>query len=96
MNACEIFDLKERRIPVMERRDKMKIVKNILFVILAILALIILLAGLFMLINGSLEAFPTEEQIEKVRICGWLFTAVGGILESICLIVLYKNKIRKM
>ena len=47
-----------------------------------ILALIILLVGLFMLMNGSLESFPTEEQIEKVRMCGWLFTAIGGIFES--------------
>lgn len=39
-----------------------------------------------MLMNGLLEAFPTEEQIEKVRMCGWLFTGVGGIWESICLI----------
>ena len=73
----------------------MKNVKNIFFAILSILALIILLAGLFMLINGSLEAFPTEEQIEKVRICGWLFTTIGGIFESICLIVLYKNNKKK-
>lgn len=51
-----------------------------------ILGLIILLVGLFMLMNGLLEAFPTEEQIEKVRMCGWLFTGVGGIWESICLI----------
>ena len=46
----------------------MKMVKNIVFIFLSILALIILLAGLFMLMNGSLESFPTEEQIEKVRI----------------------------
>lgn len=94
VNACEILGLKERRIQVMGS-DKMKIVKNILFVILAIFAFIILLAGLFMLMNGSLESFPTEEQIEKVRICGWLFTAIGGIWESICLIVLYKNNKKK-
>ena len=73
----------------------MKIVKNILFAILAILVLIILLAGLFMLINGSLEAFPTDEQIEKVRICGWLFSVVGAILESICVVVFYKNNKKK-
>ena len=48
-----------------------------------------------MLMNGSLEAFPTDEQIEKVRICGWLFSVVGAILESICVVVFYKNSKKK-
>ena len=65
--------------------------KKILFTIMAVLAGIVLLIGIFMLINGSLEAFPTEEQIEKVRISGWLFTGVGVVLESISAILLCKN-----
>ena len=38
-----------------------------------------------------MEAFPTEEQIEKVQLCGCLFTVVGLVIESISAIVLYKN-----
>ena len=72
----------------------MKKAKNILFVIMAILAGILLFFGILILINGSLEAFPTKEQIEKVRILGWLFTVVGVVLELISAIVLYKNNKR--
>ncbi len=73
---------------------EMKIVKNIMLVILTVLAGIVLFVGIFMLINGSLEAFPTQEQIEKIRICGWLFTVVGVALEVIFAIALYKNNKR--
>lgn len=31
----------------------------------------------------SLEAFPTDEQIEKVHICGVIFVAIGTVLESV-------------
>ena len=72
----------------------MKNIKNIMLVIMAALAGIVLFVGILMLINGSLEAFPTEEQIEKIRICGWLFTVVGVVLESISAIALYKNNKR--
>ena len=69
----------------------MKTIKNTIFIILAILAIVLFLAGIFMLTNGSLEAFPTEEHLEKVRICGWIFTVVGTVLEAIFVTVIYKN-----
>ena len=69
----------------------MKTIKNIAIVFLMVLAGIMLFVGISFLINGSLEAFPTEEQIEKVQLCGCLFTVVGLVIESISAIVLYKN-----
>ena len=69
----------------------MKTTKNIFLIILSILAIIVVFVGVFMLTNGSLESFPTEEQIEKVRVCGWLFTIVGSILESISIVTICKK-----
>lgn len=68
----------------------MKLLKNILLVILAVSAIIVLIAGIFMFINGSLEAFPTEEQVEATRICGVMFIVIGAVLESISAVALYK------
>lgn len=42
-----------------------------------------------MLINGSLEMFPTEEQIEKVHISGVFLAIAGVVLEAISLTFLY-------
>lgn len=69
----------------------MKTTKKIFLIILSILAIIVVFVGVFMLTNGSLESFPTEEQIEKVRVCGWLFTIVGSILESISIVTICKK-----
>ncbi len=74
----------------------MKTIKNVIFATLAILAIMLLLAGIFMLMNGSLEAFPTEDQVEKIRICGWLFTTIGVVFESIFITFIYKNNTRKL
>lgn len=77
----------------------MKVIKvtlTILFCILAVFSAIVLLFGLSMLINGSLEMFPTEEQIEKVRISGWMLVIISTVLESLSVTVLYKiNKKNK-
>ena len=43
-----------------------------------------------MFIKGSLEAFPTEEQVEATRICGVMFIVIGAVLESISAVALYK------
>ena len=77
----------------------MKVIKvtlTLLFCILAVFSAIVLLFGLSMLINGSLEMFPTEEQIEKVRIIGWMLVIISTVLESLSVTVLYKiNKKNK-
>ncbi len=72
----------------------MKNAKNIFLVILSVLAMIALFVGIFMLVNGSLESFPTEEQMEKARICGCLFSVAGGVLELISIIAFCKNNKR--
>ena len=41
-----------------------------IMIAISILAGFMLVIGLFMMANGSLESFPTEEQIEKVKIAG--------------------------
>ena len=76
----------------------MKIIKvtlTILFCIFSVFSALVLLFGLSMLINGSLEMFPTEEQIEKVRISGWLLVVIGTVLEAVSVTVLYKINKRK-
>lgn len=71
-----------------------KAIRNLIFAILSAFALAVMLSGLFMLANGSLEMYPTQEDIEKVRICGWLFTVVGAFFELFFAIFLYKNNKR--
>ena len=57
-----------------------------------ILSATLMVAGLFIIINGSLEAFPTPEQIEKTRIGGIVLVIIGACVESLILIILYKTK----
>ena len=45
-----------------------------------------------MIVNGSLEAFPTLEQIEKARIGGIVLVSIGVCVESIILISVFKSK----
>ena len=40
------------------------------------------LVGMLMIINGSLEQFPTDEQIGKVRIAGAIFLCLGLIING--------------
>ena len=56
-----------------------KMVLKIVFVIVTIVAL----CGLYLIINGSLEMFPTEEQIEKTRITGWRMLSAGVFIDGI-------------
>lgn len=56
-----------------------KMVLKIVFVIVTIVAL----CGLYLIINGSLEMFPTEEQIEKTRITGWIIMLMGVFIDGI-------------
>ena len=56
-----------------------KMVLKIVFFIVTIVAL----CGLYLIINGSLEMFPTEEQIEKTRITGWIMLSAGVFIDGI-------------
>ena len=66
----------------------MKIIK----ISIAMLSAILMLVGLFMIVNGSLEDFPTPEQIEKARISGIVLVSLGACVESFILIRIYKSK----
>ena len=68
----------------------MKVIKVTLIILFCIFSAIVFLFGLSMLINGSLEIFPTEEQMEKVCISGWLLVVIGIVLEVASVTVLYK------
>ena len=59
---------------------------------ITILSAILMMMGLFMIVNGSLEAFPTLEQIEKARIGGIVLVSIGVCVESIILISAFKSK----
>lgn len=59
---------------------------------ITILSAILMMMGLFMIVNGSLEAFPTLEQIEKARIGGIVLVSIGVCVESIILISVFKSK----
>jgi len=64
-------------------------------ILMAFFAGFMLVIGLFMLMNGSLEAFPTDEQIEKVRIAGGVLAVLGLAIECAALIIFSKLKREK-
>ncbi len=65
----------------------MKIIKMCFVVISAMLILV----GIFMIANGSLEAFPTPEQMEKARIGGIVLAGIGVCIESVIFISFLKE-----
>lgn len=65
---------------------------RIIKISIAVLSAILMVVGLFMIVNGSLEAFPTPEQIEKARICGTVLVSIGACVESVILIRICKSK----
>ena len=73
----------------------MKIIKNIVITTVALIAAFMFVIGIFMIINGSLEEFPTNEQIEKVRIVGIFFVTLCTSIEAISLKEIYKSKKKK-
>ena len=68
--------------------DEMK--KFVLWLIFVI-AFFVAICGLFMIINGSLEMIPSEEQIEKAQIAGWMLFIVGISVDFIA--VLYMGRL---
>ena len=58
----------------------------------AVLAAMLILIGIFMTANGSLEAFPTPEQMEKARIGGIVLVSIGVCIESVIIAGNFKAK----
>ncbi|MBR4573534.1 MAG: hypothetical protein IKO16_01375 [Lachnospiraceae bacterium] len=57
--------------------------KKLLIWVIVILATIVALCGLYMIVTGSLETFPTQEQVEKSRIIGWVLFLTGAAVDAI-------------
>ena len=51
--------------------------------VILVIAFLLFVIGIFMMINGSLEMYPTSEQQEKVYIVGAAFAFVGMIIGAI-------------
>ncbi len=64
-------------------------------IILIVIALIMVLLGGIYALNGSLEAFPTDEQQAKARIMAGLLIACGVII-GIVGVVIKSAKIREI
>ena len=55
-------------------------------VVILVIAFILIIIGVLMLINGSLEMYPTSEQQDKVHLTGAAFAFVGVIISIIIFI----------
>ena len=69
-----------------------KYMKKAIWIIISIILAIIIVMDVFLFICGSLEAFPTVEQIEKGRIVYGLFLGIFVIVEAFVLTRVIKNK----
>ena len=66
--------------------------KKAIWIIISIILAIIIVMDVFLFICGSLEAFPTVEQIEKGRIVYGLLLGIFVIVEAFVLTRVIKNK----
>ena len=66
--------------------------KNLILLVLFAMATMVALCGLYLIVNGSLEMFPTEEQMEKVHIVGWIFLLVGVVGDCAIGMILRRNR----
>ena len=66
--------------------------KKAFWIILSIVVAIIIVVDIFLLIFGSLETFPTAEQIEKGRIVYGSFFVILIIVETFILTRILKSK----
>ena len=65
---------------------------NAFWIILSIVVAIIIVLDIFLLVFGSLESFPTAEQIEKGRIVYGSFFVLLIIVETFILTRIIKYK----
>ena len=66
--------------------------KKAFWILLSIVVAIIIVLDIFLLVRGSLETFPTAEQIEKGRIVYGSFFVFLIIVESFILTRIFKRK----
>ena len=66
--------------------------KKAFWIIFSIVVAIVIVLDIFLLAFGSLETFPTAEQIEKGRIVYGLFLGIFVIVEAFVLTRVIKNK----
>ena len=59
--------------------------KKSLYIAASILVLVVIVIDVFLFVSGSLEAFPTAEQIEKGRITYGLIFVLLSTLEAFIL-----------
>ena len=62
--------------------NEMSMIKKAIIWILFLWALAVAICGLFLIVRGSLEMFPTGEQLEKTQITGWLLLISGVLIDS--------------
>ena len=79
----------------MKKKRLVNMLIKFLMVVVSCVAILMILIGLFMISNGSFEAFPTAEQIEKMKTVGILIFVVGLIIESIVLLLLHRKSKNK-
>ncbi len=57
-----------------------------------ILAVAVAVCGLYMIFHGSLEMFPTKEQVEKTQITGWILLLSGVSVDGIIAAFMMKRR----
>lgn len=66
--------------------------KKVFSIIVSIAVAIMIVMDVFLFVCGSLEAFPTAEQIEKCRIVYGLFFVLLTMIEAFILPRIFKKK----
>ncbi len=66
--------------------------KNAFWIIVSFVVAAIIVMDVFLFISGSLEVFPTAEQIEKGRIVYGAFFCVLIVVVAFVLTRIFKNK----
>ena len=66
--------------------------KNIVLNIGIIIFTSMIVVGILYFFNGSLEMVPTEEQIEKARICSVMLIIIGVISDVILIMLKHREK----
>lgn len=66
--------------------------KKVFLCFIFILTVTVMITGLFMIFNGSMEMFPTDEQMEKVRITGEVLLMTGVVANGFLVAMMLKNR----
>ena len=66
--------------------------KNIVLNIGIIIFTFMIVVGILYFLNGSFEMVPTEEQIEKARICSVMLIVIGVISDVILIMLKHREK----